>query len=104
MAIIQCPACGKKISNKAAACPHCGVDKQSNGQPARRPRGKKKANLMTQQLIAVSIFIAGALWMISIHLAATPRPYPIAALVFTATGGIWYLLTRARMLWNSRNT
>lgn len=59
---------------------------------------------MTQQLIAVSIFIAGALWMISIHLAATPRPYPIAALVFTATGGIWYLLTRARMLWNSRNT
>lgn len=25
MAIIRCPECGKEISNKAAACPSCGV-------------------------------------------------------------------------------
>ena len=24
MAIIQCPGCGKNISDKAEACPHCG--------------------------------------------------------------------------------
>lgn len=25
MALIQCPECGKEISDKAVACPHCGA-------------------------------------------------------------------------------
>ena len=24
MALIKCPECGKEISDKAGACPHCG--------------------------------------------------------------------------------
>jgi len=24
MALIQCPECGRDVSDKAAACPHCG--------------------------------------------------------------------------------
>lgn len=26
MALIKCEECGKKISNKAKVCPHCGVE------------------------------------------------------------------------------
>lgn len=29
MALIQCPQCGQRISDRAAACPHCGKKKQS---------------------------------------------------------------------------
>lgn len=29
MALIQCPKCGQRISDRAAACPHCGKKKQS---------------------------------------------------------------------------
>ncbi|MFB0554998.1 MAG: zinc ribbon domain-containing protein [Phycisphaerae bacterium] len=24
MALVECPECGKEISNKALICPHCG--------------------------------------------------------------------------------
>ncbi len=34
MALINCPECGKEISNQAAACPHCGfASKKDNMQP-----------------------------------------------------------------------
>lgn len=29
MALIQCPQCGQRISDRAADCPHCGKKKQS---------------------------------------------------------------------------
>ena len=29
MAIIKCPECGNDISDKAATCPHCGVNVQA---------------------------------------------------------------------------
>ncbi len=30
MALIDCPECGKRISNKAVLCPHCGVSKRGS--------------------------------------------------------------------------
>lgn len=32
MALINCPVCGKKISNKANMCPHCGYSKNQPAQ------------------------------------------------------------------------
>ena len=29
MALIQCPKCGRRISDRAVGCPHCGKKKQS---------------------------------------------------------------------------
>ncbi len=34
MALIQCPECGKEISNKAQACPHCGKPMQEEKEYA----------------------------------------------------------------------
>ena len=31
MALIDCYECGREISNKAVACPHCGAPKDENG-------------------------------------------------------------------------
>jgi len=34
MALIQCPECGKEISDKVTACPHCGYPLAEQPQPA----------------------------------------------------------------------
>ncbi len=37
MALIKCPECGKEISNKAVACPNCGVPIASTQTPNMQP-------------------------------------------------------------------
>lgn len=78
MALRDCPECGKKISDKAERCPHCGVDPRKareNVAPERKPveattaygsnepnngsgGGKKKLWLILVPLILIGIGIA----------------------------------------------
>ncbi len=32
MALINCPECGKEVSNRAVSCPNCGLPLQNNPQ------------------------------------------------------------------------
>ena len=41
MALIKCPECGKEISDKAGACPHCGCPIGSTGQQVESNSVKK---------------------------------------------------------------
>ena len=43
MAMINCPECGKEISNKAATCPNCGCPISENNE------GKKTFSLQSQE-------------------------------------------------------
>lgn len=36
MAMIKCPECGKEISDKATACPHCGAKHETDNAKAIR--------------------------------------------------------------------
>lgn len=40
MALIKCPECGKEISDKAGACPHCGCQIGNATQPIQNNDGK----------------------------------------------------------------
>ncbi len=40
MALIKCPECGKEISDKAGACPHCGCPIGNTTQPMQNNDGK----------------------------------------------------------------
>ena len=40
MALIKCPKCGKEISDKAGACPHCGCPIGNATQPIQNNDGK----------------------------------------------------------------
>lgn len=40
MALIKCPECGKEISDKAGACPHCGCPIGNTTQPIQNNDGK----------------------------------------------------------------
>ena len=48
MALLKCPECNHNVSDKAAACPHCGYPMNSptstkprirNGKPTKLPNG-----------------------------------------------------------------
>ena len=57
MALMQCPDCGKQISEAAPACPHCGRPRDQDGTP------------VTTQLTAKSLKAAQAIGAILIALS-----------------------------------
>lgn len=69
MALINCPKCGHKISDRAAKCPHCGTDFTSNvlsstphdqsGVASRHPGRGNKNNL-------VIILVSGVITLVSV--------------------------------------
>lgn len=58
--LVECKACGKKISKNALACPHCGEPvNQSEETPTKTPTEIRKS-APTGCLVAVGLFIAFA--------------------------------------------
>ncbi|MCC5855088.1 MAG: zinc ribbon domain-containing protein [Idiomarina sp.] len=104
MAIISCPGCGKKVSDKAASCEHCGFllgahDTDSLAQQAALKRADRLNALITQQMVALLLFIAGLGgtfydwggegWTSHISTVIAPS---VAGVSF-----IWYAITRGRI-------
>ncbi|GAB3033484.1 zinc ribbon domain-containing protein [Bowmanella dokdonensis] len=64
MALIDCPSCNKKISDKASQCQHCGfaIGKASDEDILRKQRlqkFKKTQSIQTQSMVAMLMFVAG---------------------------------------------
>lgn len=73
MALIDCTECRKQISDKAAACPHCGAPLAATAVPraavASAPfqvsdeaKGKKKTS--TTAWVALLLILIGAFWLL----------------------------------------
>lgn len=67
MALINCPSCGKKMSNKAANCPHCGFSASASPEDQDRIRSRKQADRfrrqqMLQMLAVLVLLVGGVLW------------------------------------------
>jgi hypothetical protein len=43
MALVKCSECGREISDRASACPHCGCSRASAAQPPSVPKGIPQA-------------------------------------------------------------
>lgn len=102
MAIISCPYCDKRVSNKAEVCTHCGgtiagqTEESLENQQAIF-KIKRQQRLMAQSFIALLLFLAGFL---SLYLVDT-ETYPWARKVSSgaiALGFIWYIVVRGYML------
>lgn len=52
MALIQCPECGKQVSDTARSCPHCGYNL------ARRHQARRRAVVLLGLVIAIIVGIA----------------------------------------------
>jgi len=67
MAIVSCPFCGKKISNKAQSCQHCGgvmgnVSPEHAEKVHRELRYQKAKSINNYAMLSVVVFLGSFLY------------------------------------------
>ena len=106
MALINCPSCNKKISDKASTCSNCGfpIGNASDEDILRKKnmqRFTKKQNLNTQSMLATFLFVGGfGLWY-----WGGGQPTDLQqnfAVGCSVVGLVWYLVIRVRMFMMKR--
>lgn len=102
MAVINCPKCRKKISDKAKTCQHCGIE--LNGINEEQLHNIKKVNLieasqklMNHSMIAMLLFCGGFLFLY--WQEAKPGTWQYVTSIGSAVlGFILYIITRVRLI------
>ena len=100
MALVNCPSCNKKTSDKAKVCPHCdfrigNASAEDLERKQQLKKFKKLQSIQNQSLLAMLIFVAGFAFM---YWGGT-RPGDLQhnlAIVCSITGFVWYLVNRVR--------
>ena len=106
MAVINCPSCKKKISDKAKECNHCGLslaaldsDKIANLNQVNRINQAQR--LMNYSFIAMLLFCGGFLFMFWDDVEQGTWQHTIA-LASTVIGFIMYIIIRIKLLFFKR--
>lgn len=105
--LIDCPACKKKISDKADECNHCGflitaVDAEAVLRKEKMDKYIRQQSLQTQSFIAVLVFITGFGFMYWGQPEVGSTQHSIAMLV-CVIGFVWYIINRVRILLTKRS-
>ena len=102
MALIDCPACGKKVSDKAKQCPHCdfavsSADAEALLRKQKMRRYQKLSRIQYQSIFAILMFVTGFGFMFWGGASPGDQQHNIALGVCTA-GFIWYSVNRVRLV------
>jgi hypothetical protein len=102
MAVIHCPNCKKKISDKAKSCSHCdiilaGVDPEQLQSIKQMTAIKAQQNLMMHSFIAMLLFCGGFLFLYLQDAQPGTWQY-ITSVASTVLGFILYIVTRVRLI------
>lgn len=102
MALIECPSCKKRISNKAKQCSSCKADLTGNTQSMKVISDIKRGNqLLNHSMLCMTLFIAGVvIWFWGGEPAEGMRSYIAGA--FFVLGFVGYLITRVRIVLHKR--
>lgn len=99
MAIVNCPICRRKISDKGKECPSCGsttdMDADQRRQIAHGLHRKKLQNIATQNMLAVIIAMAGFYMMYFQAPDENSWQLKLSQLAL-AIGFAWYIVNRVR--------
>jgi uncharacterized membrane protein YvbJ len=104
MAITNCPACKKPMSDKGKTCPHCNLSLgDTSAEDIQRKlnneRYQKLHSLQNQSMLAILVFVVGAYFVFLGDFPNTEEGvlmYNISVAV-TALGFIWYAVNRVRV-------
>lgn len=104
MAIMRCPECGKRISDRAAACPYCdaATGEMSAEDMARMVRRRWRARLYRARnltYIAMGLVMLGALWWWFTPPQGLALPLPVVAGILMGVGLVVYLAGWAWIVW-----
>ena len=102
MALVDCPACGKKISDKAAACQHCNFAiGQADAEDIARKNALqlylKKQKIQNQSMLAMLLFVGGFGFMYWGGVTTEDVQFKLAFAV-AALGFVWYIVNRVRLV------
>lgn len=104
MAIIDCPACGKTISDKAKDCSHCKAEfGNASADDIRRQAAaagyKKLQKIQNQSMLAILLFIVGCYFTFMGDFPAGEKGIMMynASLGVTIVGFVWYSINRVRI-------
>tara|TARA_A200000159_G_scaffold141565_1_gene144464 strand:+ start:630 stop:1064 length:435 start_codon:yes stop_codon:yes gene_type:complete len=108
MALIDCPSCGKKMSDKAKTCPNCDfsygeasvedIERKENMK-----RFKKMHSIQNQSMLAMLLFIGGFGFMYWGGVAPGDTQHS-AALMACVIGFLWYGINRVRIVLLKRSS
>ena len=105
MAITRCPVCSKKISTRAARCPHCHEDVSGDDPELasrQRSRQRKKLTAMKMQLAVAMTLLVICIGLILLETAQgkiLPSPWYIG---IGLAAVVWYVVTRLRIFLSHR--
>ncbi|MFT4926670.1 MAG: Co/Zn/Cd efflux system component [Phenylobacterium sp.] len=101
MAVISCPQCNKKISDKANQCPHCDIstdmDADELQKVARQHVLTKSRKLSNQSMVAMLLFLGG-FYVMYFRSPAIDSPQMMVAQGLIVVGFLWYIINRVRLL------
>ncbi|MDH5433684.1 MAG: zinc ribbon domain-containing protein [Gammaproteobacteria bacterium] len=108
MAIIQCPSCKKRISNKAKICSHCQFDLinkvSADGNSLEKQdslnkldRIKQRYSLQMQAMGSIILFLAGMMTWYLIGKQQLEKPSHYIEVAMIVIGFVWYVITRFRL-------
>lgn len=108
MAVMNCPSCKKKISDKAKKCSHCNIsltalDKDQLESLARVNRIKQAQRLMNYSFFAMLLFCGGFLFMFWDNVLPGSWQHN-TAMTSTVIGFILYIIIRIRLLISKHKT
>ncbi|GHE82645.1 hypothetical protein [Thalassotalea profundi] len=108
MAVISCPSCKKKISDKAKSCSHCQLDLQNFDEEKFQTINKinlinKSQKLMIHSFIAILLFCGGFLFFYLEEVQLGTWQYTVAVMS-TVVGFVLYLVTRIRLFLLKRSS
>lgn len=104
MAIINCPACGQRISSVATQCEYCktsfddSIDSEKAEREARNARLDKKARLMNYSFLSMLVFAIGAL-MMYYGMSEADSLYQEIGRYMIGVGFVGYIACRGLIFW-----
>lgn len=113
MAIIKCPSCNEKISDKAKSCGSCqydlvhrasaqGLSEEQLASKNHLSRIKKRYSLQMQAMIGIILVLGGSLlWYFGGREGSSNQA--IISFSMLGAGSILYLITRIRLIFFKRS-
>ena len=102
MALVDCPSCSKKISDKTQSCQYCGlslgkVDAEDIARKKNLNMYLKNQNIQTQSMVAMLLFVAGFGFMYWGEAEPGGLQHNLA-IGLALIGFVWYIVNRVRLI------
>ncbi len=107
MAIIKCPSCRERVSDKRKTCPNCGygIADEEAGLPLSeaeaRARKKRRASLQMHSYGAALLFVIGIAWMM-METGGNMNNASYVSMFLAGMGVVWYVTIRIMMVLGKR--